>query len=172
MMDLIWQGVEMGLGPVGGSWDGNRVVGEREGGVGGSVGSVSKSGCSNWKKLVKKLDCNRFFCNWQLQFSLSEIKKLQKPNKTEQKKTGCNWLKRLQYRSCKCAYFTVLFRQVGHVTISHQNSVCQLELALFDNESRYLTGNYTRRCGKSDRLSLLTTEHIFDCMCIAKSVRR
>ena len=44
MMDPIWQGVETALGPVGSSWDGNGVVGEREGGVGGSVGDSGSAG--------------------------------------------------------------------------------------------------------------------------------
>ena len=37
--------------------------------------SVSKSSCSNRKKLEKNRTATGFFCNWQLQFSLSEIKK-------------------------------------------------------------------------------------------------
>ena len=78
-----------------------------------SLASVSKSGCSNQKKPVKKPDCNQFFCNWQLQFSLSEIKKPQKLNKAEPKKTGCNWLKWLQYRPCKCAYFKPILKGNG-----------------------------------------------------------
>ena len=41
------------------------------------------------EKTGKKLDCNRFFCNQQLQFSLSEIKKPKKPKK-KPVLTSCN----------------------------------------------------------------------------------
>ena len=61
----------MALGPIGGSWDGNGVVGEREGGVGGSVGDSGSAGVT-WAHYCHCRHPCHIFCSIQPIYTIND----------------------------------------------------------------------------------------------------
>jgi hypothetical protein len=75
--------------------------------------SVSKSGCSNRKKLIVQPNCNRFFCNCRFRFWLNRIGASSGFLYLEKKKNS----KRLTATGCSQSFSSILLYCLIHILL-------------------------------------------------------